>query len=172
MNASLPPHQKFDHVIDLEGGMTASWGPIYAFLANKLKDLREYLDKIVAEEKIRPSKSSAGSPISFVPKPNRGLSVCVDYCGLNKVTMKNRYSLPLMSKLRDSVNGMKIFSKLDLKDRYYLNLVKEGDEWKTVFCTRYGLYEYTMMPCRLANAPATFQAIMNEVLVNSWSKGS
>jgi len=115
--------------------------------------------------KIRPSKSPAGAPILFVPKPHgRGLRLCVDYCGLNKVTIMNRYLLPLMNELCDRVQGAKIFTKIDLKWGYNLIRIKEGDEWKTAFRTRYGLYEYLMMPFGLANAPITFQNMINEVL--------
>ena len=89
--------------------------------------------------KIRLSKSSAGAPILFVPKKEgRGLHLCVDYRGLNKVTILNRYPLSLMNELRNYVRGAKIFTKLDLKSRYNLIRIKEGDEWKTAFRTRYG----------------------------------
>ena len=115
--------------------------------------------------KIRPSKSPAGAPILFVPKPHgRGLRLCVDYRGLNKVTMMNRYPLPLMNELRDRVQGAKIFMKIDLKWGYNLIRIKEGDEWETAFWTRCGVYEYLVMPFGLANAPTTFQNMINKVL--------
>lgn len=78
--------------------------------------------------------------------------------------MKNRYALRLKSELRNRVNGAKIFTKLDLKDSYYLICIKEGKEWKIDFRTCYGHFEYTNMPFRLANASATFQNMMNEFL--------
>ena len=87
----------------------------------------------------------------------------MDYRGLNKVTILNRYPLPLMNELRDRVRGAKIFTKLDLKSGYNLIRIKEGDEWKTAFRTRYGLFEYKVMPFGLANAPAMFQNMMNEI---------
>ena len=114
--------------------------------------------------KIRTIKSSAGGPILFVPKKEgQGLRLCVNYRGLNQVTIFNRYPLPLMNELRDRVRGAKIFTKLDLKSGYNLIQIKEGDKWKTAFHTRYGLFEYKVMPFGLANAPATFQNIMNEI---------
>ena len=116
---------------------------------------------MVRNGKTRPRKSPASAPILFVPKPNGGLRLCVDYHGLNKVTVKNRYPLPLMSELRDRIDGAKIFTKLDLKDGYNLIRIKEGDEWKTAFRTRYGHFEYLVMPFGLVPAPATFQNMRN-----------
>ena len=87
----------------------------------------------------------------------------MDYRGLNKVTILNQYTLPTMNELRDRVRGAEIFTKLDLKSGYSLIRIKEGDEWKTAFRTRYGLFEYKVMPFGLANIPATFQNMMNEI---------
>jgi hypothetical protein len=84
------------------------------------------------------------------------MRLCVDYRGLNKVTIKNRYPIPLISKILDRLSKAKLFTKLDLCDAYYRLRVKEGDEWKTAFKTRYGYFEYLVMPFGLANAPATF----------------
>src|SRR5437763_4368657 len=101
----------------------------------------------------------------FVPKPHGwGLRRCVDYRGLNKITVKNRYPLPLMDEMRDRVYGSKIFTKIDLKAGYNLIRIKEGDEWKTAFRTRYSHFEYLVMPMGSTNAPATFQAFMNDIL--------
>jgi hypothetical protein len=160
----LPPHRSFDHAIDMVDGKEPPWGPIYALSQKELEVLREYLEDMLKSGKIRPSKSPAGAPILFVPKKEgRGLRLCVDYRGLNKVTILNRYPLPLMTELRDRVAGSKIFTKLDLKSGYNLIRIKEGDEWKTAFRSRYGHYEYLVMPFGLANAPATFQNMMNEI---------
>jgi hypothetical protein len=68
-----------------------------------------------------------------------------------------------MSELQDRVRRMKIFTKIDLKNSYNLIWIKPGDEWKTVFKTWYGLYEYTIMPFGLSNAPVTFQNVMNHI---------
>jgi len=163
--AELPPHRLFDHAIDLKEGAQPPWGPIYMLSEVELEARKEYLEGMLRTGKIRPSKSPAGAPILFVLKPHgRGLRLCVDYCGLNKVTIMNRYPLPLMNELRDRVQSAKIFTKIDLKWGYNMIRIKEGDEWKTAFRTRYGLYEYLMMPFGLANAPAMFQNMINEVL--------
>ena len=126
--------------------------------------MRQYLDTMLKSGKIRPSKSPACAPILFVPKDHgRGLRLCVDYRGLNKVTILNRYALPLMNELRDRVRGAKIYTKLDLKGGYNLIRIKKGDEWKTAIHSRYGHYEDTVMPFGWANASATFQNMMNKI---------
>ena len=76
----------------------------------------------------------------------------------------NRFPLPLMQELPDRTNQAKIFTKIDLKNGYNLIRIKKGDEWKTAFRTRYGHFEYLVMPFGLANAPATFQAMIHDIL--------
>ena len=161
----LPKHRPCDHAIEILPGTTPPWGPVYALSEVELQALREYLNIMLSTGKIRPSKSPAGAPILFIPKPHGwGLRLCVNYRGLNKITVKNWYLLPLMDEMRDRVYGSKIFTKIDLKAGYNLIRIKEGDEWKTAFRTRYGHFEYLVMPMGLTNAPATFQAFMNNIL--------
>jgi len=162
---ALPEHRTYDCKIDLKEGTTAPWGPIYPLSEIELQTLREWLKEMEKSGKIRRSTSPAGSPILFIPKPSgRGLRLCVDYQGLNAITIPNRYLLPLMQKLQDRVQGAKWFTKLDLKNGFNLIRIREGDEWKTAFRTRYGLYEFQVMPFGLTNAPSTFQDMMNHVL--------
>jgi len=130
----------------------------------QLNTLKTYLDEMLVQGKITHSQSPAGAPILFVPKPDGLLRLCVDYRQLNKLTILDKYPLPLMSELRDRVASATIFTKLDLKDGYHLIRIKKGDEWKTAFRTRYGQYEYKVMPFGLVNAPATFQRMMNKIL--------
>ena len=170
---SLPPHRSFDHAIDLKPGKEPPFGPLYSLSQKELEILREYLKKMLASGKISPSKSPAGSPVLFVPKPHgRGLRLCVDYRGLNKVTIANRYALPLMNELRDRVQGAKIFTKIDLKAGFHLIRIKKGDEWKTAFRTRYGHFQYNVLPFGLENAPATFQNMMNDILRDMLDAGT
>jgi hypothetical protein len=162
---SLPPHRSFDHAIELKDGEEPPWGPIYALSETELTCAEEYLEEMLCTGKIRPSKSPARAPILFVPKAHgRGLHLCVDYHRLNRVTVLNRYPLPLMNELCDRVQGSTVFTKIDLKLGYNLVRIKEGEEWKTVFRTRYGHFEYLVMPFGLANALATFQDMMTEIL--------
>ena len=123
--------------------------------------LRQYIQENLGKGFIRPSKSPAAAPVLFVPKKDGTLRLCIDYRGLNKVTVKNRYPLPLMGEILNRVNGATVFSKIDLKDAYYRIRIRPGDEWKTAFRTRYGQYEYLVMPFGLTNAPAAFQAYIN-----------
>lgn len=80
------------------------------------------------------------------------------------MTVKNRYPLPLISEALNCLVGGKIYTKIDLREAYHKIRIKEGDEWKTAFRTQYGHFEYRVMPFGLANAPATFQAHVNNVL--------
>jgi len=114
--------------------------------------------------KIKLSTSPAGSPILFVPKPHgRGLRLCIDYRALNRITIPNRYPLPLMQERQDLVQGAQRFTKMDLKNGFHLIRIREGDKWKTAFRTRYGLFEFQVMPFGLTNAPSTFQNMMNHI---------
>ena len=164
--AILPHHNKFDHAIDTVDGKDPPYGPLYNLSQDELKVLRDYLEEATKQGWIRRSTSPAGAPILFVKKKNNaGLRLCVDYRGLNQITIKNRHPLPLISETLDRLQGSKIYTKLDLKDAYYRIRIKEGDEWKTAFRTRYGHFEYLIMPFGLANAPATFQAYISQALL-------
>src|SRR2546429_8048406 len=103
-------------------------------------------------------------PILFALRKSRELRLYINYQGLNVITIKNRYPLPLINDLLDHLNDAILFSKLDLRNAYYRIRIREGDEWKTAFRTRYGHFEYMVMPFGLANAPATFQAYINRAL--------
>ena len=108
----------------------------------------------------------------FIPKGHgRGLRLCIDYRGINKITVPNRYPLPNMYELNDRVRGANWFTKIDLKNSYHLIRIKKGDEWKTAFCCRYGLFEYTVMPFGLVNAPATFHSMINHIFRDMLDKG-
>jgi hypothetical protein len=120
------PNKGAEHAIDLTGPPPLE--PIYPQGIRELKELRKYLEEARANEWIRHSTSPAGSPILFVPKPDGSLRLCVDYRRLNKVTIKNRHPLPLISEILDRLTGAKIFTKLDLKNAYYRIKIRRGDE--------------------------------------------
>ena len=162
--AELPPIDGPTHAIELEEGAKPPHGPIYALAEPEQKALQQYLEEKERRGWIQRSVSPAGAPILFVPKKDGGLRLCVDYRGLNKVTIKNRTPLPLISETLDRFSRAKVFTKLDLKDAYNRIRIRAGDEWKTAFRTRYGHFEYRVMPFGLCNAPATFQQYINEAL--------
>jgi hypothetical protein len=159
----LPEHRPYDCPIDLQENAQPPFGPIYNLSQPELKALREYIDENLAKGFIRHSKSPAGAPILFVKKKDGSLRLCVDYRGLNALTIRNRYPLPLIPQLLDQLSQAKIFTKIDLRGAYNLVRIREGDEWKTAFRTRYGHFEYTVMPFGLTNAPAVFQHMMNDI---------
>ena len=129
-----------------------------------MRILRDYLTEKEAIGWIRPSKSSAGTPILVILKLNSLLRLCVDYRALNKITMKNRHPLPLINKSINRLSGVKVYIKFDLRDVYHRIRIKKGDEWKTAFHTRYGFWEYVIIFFRLTNAPAIFQVYINKTL--------
>ncbi len=156
---SLPPHRPYDCSIDLLLGTMPPRGRLYSLSAPE----REALESLAAQI-IVPSSSPAGAGFFFVKKKDGSLRPCIDYRGLNDITVKNRYPLPLMSSAFEILQGAKIFTKLDLRNAYHLVRIKEGDEWKTAFNTPVGHFEYRVLPFGLVNAPAVFQALVNDVL--------
>jgi hypothetical protein len=112
---------------------------------------------------IRPSKSSHGAPVLFVKKKDGSLRLCVDFRGLNKISKKDRYPLPLITDLLNAPRKARLYTKIDLRHAYHLVRIAEGDEWKTAFRTRYGSFEWLVMPFGLTNAPVAFQRFMNDI---------
>lgn len=162
--AKLPPHRPYDHKIPLQEGTTVPYGPMYSMSKLELETLHEYIQDNLAKGFIRRSESPAGAPVLFVKKKDGSLRLCVDYRGLNKITIASPAVLPLISETLERLNQAKVFSKLDMIGAYNLIRVNPGDEWKTAFICRYGHFEYTVMSFGLCSAPATFQAFVNDVL--------
>ena len=113
---------------------------------------------------IRPSDSPYGTPVLFTPKKDGGLRFCIDYCWLNKKTIKNWYPLSLLEELFDHLGSSKVFSKIDLKSGYWQVPMRAKDIPKTAFKTRCGLYEFLVVPFGVTNALAQLMNIMNDVL--------
>jgi hypothetical protein len=129
----------------------------------ELKELKEQLQELLTQGFIRPSVSPWGAPMLFVKKKDGTLRMCIDYSGLNDVTIKNKYPLPMIDELFDQLQGAGCYSKLDLRQGYYQVKVKEEDIPKTAFNTRYGHFEFVVMPFGVTNAPATFMDLMHRV---------
>ena len=160
----LPPHRPYDHKITLQEGFTPPFGPIYSLSRQELQVLKEWIEKNLSKGFIRSSSSPCGAPVLFTPKPNGSLRLCVDYRGLNEGTIKNRYPLPLIQETLLRLSKARWYTKLDVRDAYNMIRIAEGDEWKTAFRTRYGLFESLVMPFGLTNAPASFQEFINDTL--------
>jgi hypothetical protein len=162
--ASLPPHRPYDCAIDLLPGKSPPKGKLYSLSVPEREAMEKYISDSLASKFIRPSSSPAGAGFFFVGKKDGSLRPCIDYRGLNNITVKNTYPLPLMSSAFERLQGASIFTKLDLRNAYHLVRIREGDEWKTAFNTPRGHFEYLVMPFGLSNSPAVFQALVNDVL--------
>ena len=166
-NASvLPPHREFDLKIELEEGATPPPRRLYSLSLFELNTLREFIDENLSTSFIRLTSSSLAAPVLFVKKKDGSLRLCVDYRGLNKLTRKDRYPLPLISDLLDSPSCAKVYTKINLQHAYHLVRIADGDEWKTAFRTHYGSYEWLVMPFGLTNAPSAFQRFMNTIFAD------
>ena len=162
--AMLPPHRPYDCSIELHPGSIPPRGRLFSLSRPERMAMDSYIRDSLASGFIRPSTSPAGAGFFFVGKKDGSLRPCRDYRGLNKITIRNRYPLPLMSSAFDLLQGAVVFTKLDLRNAYHLVRIRRGDEWKTAFNTPSGHYEYQVMPFGLTNAPAVFQALINDCL--------
>ncbi|KAL0199697.1 hypothetical protein M9458_002884, partial [Cirrhinus mrigala] len=162
--ARLPPHRPYDLAIDLVPGAVPPRGHLYSLSAAEHQAMEEYVAEGLRAGTIRPSSSPAAAGFFFVKKKDGGLRPCIDYRGLNQITIKNRHPLPLTNTALDALSGARFFTKLDLRSAYNLVRIREGDEWKTAFITPTGHYETLVMPFGLCNSPSVFQQFINDVL--------
>jgi len=128
--------------------------------------LKEFIDENLTNGFIHSTSSPHRAPVLFIKKKDGSLRLCVDFRGLNRITKKDRYPLPLISDLLDSPHKAHIYTKIDLRHAYHLVHIAEGDEWKTAFRTRYRAFKWSVMPFGLTNAPAAFQRFMNNMFSN------
>ena len=161
---TLLKHQSWDHEIKLIDDKKLTKQFIYSLLTEKFDALWQYLKENMWKEFIKESQSSAEYSILFVSKLNESLRLCVNYRALNNITIKNSYSLSLISELQDRLQRAQWFMKFDILEAFNWIRIKEEDEWKTVFCTRLKHYEYLTMSFDLINASVTFQTFVNNVL--------
>src|SRR5262249_51971146 len=127
----------------------------------ELKELKVQLQDLLDKGFIRPNSSPWGAPVLFVKKKDGSLRLCIDYRQLNRVTVKNKYPLPRIDDLFDQLYGVSHFSKIDLRSGYHQLKIRQDDVPKTAFRTRYGHYEFLVLPFGLRNAPAAFMDLMN-----------
>lgn len=159
----LPPMRPVDHTIPLVPGAQSVSRPMYRLSPLELDEVKRQVTDLLAKGMIRPSTSPYSAPILFVGKKDGTLRMCIDYRGLNAITVKNRYPLPRVDDLLDKLRGSAYFSSIDLQQGYNQIRIADSDIPKTAFRSPFGHYEYTVLSFGLVNAPATFQAVMNRV---------
>ncbi|KAG7548022.1 Reverse transcriptase domain [Arabidopsis suecica] len=159
----LPPDRSDPFTIELEPGTTPVSKAPYRMAPTEMAELKKQLEELLDKGFIRPSSSPWGAPVLFVKKKDGSFRLCIDYRGLNKVTVKNKYPLPRIDELLDQLRGARWFSKIDLASGYHQIPIEPSDVRKTAFRTRYGHYEFVVMPFGLTNAPAAFMKMMNGI---------
>ena len=162
--SGLPPARGVGHSIPIEPGAPPPFRPMYRLSPVELQEVKAKLADLLEKGLVEPSSSPYGAPILFVAKKDGSLRMVQDYRYLNKITIKNRYPLPRIDDLLDSISGSKYFSSLDLTSGYYQIRITDEDVPKTAFRTPFGLYQFKVLTFGLTNAPATFQAVMNDML--------
>jgi hypothetical protein len=166
----LPPKRDIDFSINLMPGAAPVSKSPYIMSKPELKNLQLQLEELLKKGYIRPSVSPWGALVLFVNKKDGRLRLCTNFRQLNKVTVKNKYPLPRIDDLFDQLKNVKIFSKIDLRSGYHQVRIKDEDIGKTAFRTRYGHYEFTVVPFGLSNAPIVFMCLMNGLFKNYLDK--
>lgn len=167
----MPITRPWDHAIDLKPNFVPRDCKIIPLSPNERLEMDKFVDENLAKGYLRPSKSPMASPVFFVKKKDGTLRPVQDYRYLNEGTIPNVYPLPLISDLFDKLKDAKYFTKLDVRAGYNNVRIKEGDQWKAAFKTSRGLFEPTVMFFGLCNAPATFQAMMNDIFRDYLAEG-
>ena len=141
----MPERKVYDHGIDfVEGASLPKPAEIYPLSPSEGNSLDQWIDEELRKGYIQPSKSPVAAPFFFVKKHDGSLRPVMDYCKLNDVTIKNRYPIPRIADLINSLSQASLFTKIDLRWGYNNVRIREGDEWKTTFITKHGLFEATV----------------------------
>jgi len=154
----------WNHAIDVKKEFVPRKRKVYLLSREEMEEVREFVKEQLRKGYIRPSKSPQTAPVFFVEKKDGKKRMVQNYRYLNEWTIKNNYPLPLISDVLENIGMKKIFTKMDLRWGYNNVRIKEGDEWKAAFTTPEGSFELMVMFFGLTNSPATFQAMMNELL--------
>ncbi|KAJ9522565.1 hypothetical protein QJQ45_008331 [Haematococcus lacustris] len=160
----LPPERSVDHRIEHQQAKPPPARPTYNVSSGELAELKQQIGDLFDKGFIRPSTSPYASGVLLVRKKDGSFRMCIDYRPLNRLTIKNKYPLRRVDTLLHQLHGAQVFSKLDLPQGYHQIRVAPEDIHKTAFRTRYGHFEFTVLPFGLCNAPATFQRLMNDIL--------
>ena len=162
----VPPARVPREVIPLVPGAHPVNRPMFRYSQPEMAEMIKQVKTLLDAGLVQKSTSPFGAPVLFVKKKDGTQRMCVDYRGLNKITVPNRYPLPRVDDLLDKLQGAKVFSSLDLLSGYHQIRLQESDVPKTAFRTPFGLFEYKVMPFGLTNAPSVFMATMNDMLAH------
>nr|GEX18715.1 reverse transcriptase domain-containing protein [Tanacetum cinerariifolium] len=157
------PYKKKTLVVEGDRGAAPVARAPYRLAPSEMKELAKQLQKLSEKGFIHPSSSLWGAPVLFVKKKDGSFRMCIDYRELNKLTVKNRYPLLRIDDLFDQLQSSSVYSKIDLRTGYHQLRIREEDIPITAFRTRYGHYEFRVMPFSLTNAPVVFMDLMNRV---------
>jgi hypothetical protein len=167
----IPPKRGVEHAIELKPEARPPVPrPLRHGSSREAEVMREYIDAGLKSGQLQPSTSPYGSMALVVLKKDGTPRVVIDYRAVNEITVKNKYPLPLMDELFDRVVNAKWFTKIDLRSGFHQIAIRPEDREKTAFRTRYGSFEYTVLPMGLCNAPGTFMQLMNETFADMLDK--
>jgi len=167
----MPTRKVWDHAIDLKETFKLQKERIYPLSKNEREEVQNFVEDQLRKGYIRLSKSPQMLPVFFVGKKDGSKRMVIDYRNLNDQMIKNNYPLPLITELIDNMGSKKVFTKMDLRWGFNNIRIKEGDEWKGAFTMHISFFEPTIMFFRMTNLPATFQAMMNEILRDLINEG-